>query len=87
MAATTLVIVGFANAADYGFGTPKAYAVFTAGIVVYVGFGFHIFTTKRVAIIPPVSLHQSTDIDLTSLRGCYVYERLYFFFMARFANQ
>lgn len=56
MSAAALLIVGFSNAADIGFGKPAAYAVVVAGLVVLAVSVYHFLTTKRNAIIPAVSL-------------------------------
>jgi hypothetical protein len=56
MAAGALLIVGFSEAADYGFHTPRAYAVIAVGAVFFCAAIAHFMTTKRVAIIPAVSL-------------------------------
>jgi hypothetical protein len=55
MVGAALLIVGFATAADNGFGVPTAYAVIAAGVVVIIGVVVHSLTTKRNAIIPAVS--------------------------------
>jgi hypothetical protein len=55
MAAGALLIVGFSEAADYGFHTPRAYAVIAVGAVFFCAAIAHFMTTKRVAIIPAVS--------------------------------
>jgi hypothetical protein len=55
MAAGALLIVGFSEAADYGFHTPRAYAVIAVGAVFFCLAIVHFLTTKRVAIIPAVS--------------------------------
>jgi len=56
MAAGALLIVGFSEAADYGFHTPRAYAVIAVGAAFFCAAIAHFMTTKRVAIIPAVSL-------------------------------
>ena len=57
MAAGALLIVGFSEAADYGFHTPRAYAVIVVGALFFIAAIAHFMTTKRVAIIPAVRLH------------------------------
>ena len=52
MAAGSLLIVGFARAADYSFDTPSAYGVIIAGAITFVLAVIHFLTTKRNAIIP-----------------------------------
>ena len=56
MVAGALLIVGFSEAADYGFHTPRAYAVIVVGAVFFCLAISHFLTTKRVAIIPAVCL-------------------------------
>jgi hypothetical protein len=55
MVGAALLIVGFANAADFGFGGPTSYAFIVSGGVVIIGAIVHSLTTTRNAIIPPVS--------------------------------
>lgn len=55
MISGALLIVGFSEAADYGFGTPRSYAIIIVGAVFFCGAIAHFLTTKRVAIIPAVS--------------------------------
>lgn len=59
MVAGALLIVGFSEAADYGFGTPRAYAVIIVGAVFFCVSIVHYLRTTRVAIIPAVSLRSS----------------------------
>ena len=56
MAGGALLIVGFAQAADYGFGVPGAYAVIIAGVVVMGAAIINFLFTKRNAIVPAVSV-------------------------------
>lgn len=56
MIAGALLIVGFSEAADYGFSTPRAYAIIIVGAFFFCLSVAHFLTTKRVAIIPAVSL-------------------------------
>lgn len=53
MAAAALLIVGFSNAADHGFGDKSAYPIIIVGAVCLVGAIVDFFVTKRNAIIPP----------------------------------
>ena len=52
MAAGSLLIVGFARAADFGFGVPSAYGVIAAGAVILACAVVNFLTTQRNAIIP-----------------------------------
>jgi hypothetical protein len=55
MIAGALLIVGFSEAADFGFDTPRAYAIIVVGAIFFGLAIAHFMTTKRVAIIPAVS--------------------------------
>ena len=55
MAGGTLLIVGFSEAADIGFGDPSAYAVIAGGFIALTGAVINFLFTKRNAIIPAVS--------------------------------
>ncbi|CAD6564136.1 MAG: hypothetical protein TREMPRED_003874 [Tremellales sp. Tagirdzhanova-0007] len=52
MAGGTLLIVGFSEAADIGFGDPSAYAVIAGGFIALTGAVINFLFTKRNAIIP-----------------------------------
>lgn len=56
VAAAALLIVGFANAADYGFDEPSAYGVIAAGGVMFGLAVVNMLYTKRNAIIPAVGV-------------------------------
>ena len=55
MVGAALLIVGFSTAADVGFGAPSAYAVIIAGVLVMCVTAVYSLTTKKNAILPPVS--------------------------------
>ncbi|KAL7418301.1 hypothetical protein Q5752_006757 [Cryptotrichosporon argae] len=61
MTGAALLIVGFATAADDGFGVPRVYAVLVAGFVVIALAVVHCLTTTRNAIIPAVSERATWD--------------------------
>ena len=52
---TALLVVGFAQAADFGFGNASAYGVIIAGALLFALAIVNCLYTKRVAIIPAVS--------------------------------
>jgi hypothetical protein len=60
-----LLIVGFSQAADNGFGNPSAYSVIIVGFLAMVGAVLNFLFTKRNAIIPAVSSsgHGNRDIS------------------------
>ncbi|KAK1925865.1 major facilitator superfamily domain-containing protein [Papiliotrema laurentii] len=62
MVGAALLIVGFANAADFGFGGPTSYAFIVSGGVVIIGAIVHSLTTTRNAIIPPRMLKNRTTL-------------------------
>lgn len=65
MIAGAMLIVGFSEAADYGFGAPRAYAIIIVGAVFFCLSIAHFLTTKRVAIIPAVSCLYHNVSDFT----------------------
>jgi len=66
MVAGALLIVGFSEAADYGFHTPRAYAVIVVGAVFFCLAIVHFLTTKRVAIIPAVRPRDKSRLSVLS---------------------
>jgi len=54
MSAAALLVVGFANAADFGFDTAISYAFLVVGGVLAVATVVHSVTTTRNAIFPRV---------------------------------
>ena len=64
IAGTALLVVGFAEAADFGFSSPSAYAVIIAGAILSVAAIVNCLVTKRVAIIPAVGLFLDIGVDL-----------------------
>ena len=72
---TALLIVGFANAADFGFGGPTAYGFLAAGGAITILTIVHSLTTKRNAILPPVRLLTLASVEFTltklTYRECY----------------
>lgn len=64
MIAGAMLIVGFSEAADYGFSTPRSYSIIIVGAVFFCLSIAHFLTTKRVAIIPAVSSPWSTESSI-----------------------
>ncbi|ORX37857.1 major facilitator superfamily domain-containing protein [Kockovaella imperatae] len=52
MSGGAILIVGFAQAADYGFDQPSSYALIIVGVILLAGAIVNFLTTKRNAIIP-----------------------------------
>ncbi|WVW83606.1 hypothetical protein I302_105627 [Kwoniella bestiolae CBS 10118] len=65
MAAAALVVVGFSNAADEGFGSKTAFPVIIGGVAVTVLSIIHFLTTKKNAIIPARMLKTRTPLFFT----------------------
>ncbi|WWC89598.1 uncharacterized protein L201_004523 [Kwoniella dendrophila CBS 6074] len=65
MAAAALVVVGFSNAADYGFGSKTAYGVIIGGVVTTAIAVIHFLTTKKNAVIPARMLKTRTPLFFT----------------------
>lgn len=56
-AGASLIVVGCADAADYGLDSPSAWIPVVAGIFALLVTVRHILTTKKHAVIPPVSAY------------------------------
>ncbi|WVR07306.1 hypothetical protein IAU60_004347 [Kwoniella sp. DSM 27419] len=65
MAGSALIIVGFSNAADAGFGAKSAYPIIVAGLVVMGLSVAHFLTTKKNAIIPARMFRTRTPLFFT----------------------
>jgi hypothetical protein len=64
MAAAALLVVGFANAADFGFGQASSYAFLAVGGALAIAAVVHSLTTKRNAIFPRVCAAGVRAIDV-----------------------
>ncbi|OCF40442.1 hypothetical protein I317_05745 [Kwoniella heveanensis CBS 569] len=65
MSGAALIIVGFSNAADFGFGDKTAYGVIIGGVVAMAMTVVHCLTTKKNAIIPARLLKTRTPLFFT----------------------
>ncbi|WVQ99153.1 hypothetical protein IAU59_006285 [Kwoniella sp. CBS 9459] len=65
MSGAALIIVGFSNAADYGFNNKTAYGVIIGGVVAMALAVVHCLTTKKNAIIPARLLKTRTPLFFT----------------------
>lgn len=54
IAGAALLVVGFAEAADFGWHDPSAYGVIIAGAVIIIAAVINCLFTKRIAVIPAV---------------------------------
>jgi len=61
MSAAALLVVGFANAADFGFDTAISYAFLVVGGVLAVATVVHSVTTTRNAIFPRVRVVEALN--------------------------
>ncbi|OCF57159.1 hypothetical protein L486_04614 [Kwoniella mangroviensis CBS 10435] len=65
MAAAAMVVVGFSNAADEGFGSKTAFPIIIAGVATTALAVIHFLTTKKNAIIPARMLKTRTPLFFT----------------------
>lgn len=72
-----LLIVGFANAADFGFGGKTAYSFLAAGGAITVLSVVHSLTTKQNAILPPASVPISRRSTMQADGSAYAAEPNY----------
>lgn len=81
IAGAALLVVGFAEAADFGWGNPSAYGVITAGAVIMVAAIVNCLFTNRIAVIPAVSV-KALLMGTTDLQRMFKIRTTSFFLLA-----
>ena len=67
MSGAALLVVGFSQAADFGWSDPTAYGVIIAGAVLLTAAIINCLFTKRIAVIPAVSCMKGTSLTLANV--------------------